>query len=185
TTTAADRQHTLQNPDRHSAARRARRVQDVGTALRTAPPLAAERHLAPGFHPAPVPGSRTARKPPQFELVLAKARVPRIKPGQPRIRPDRARADKAYASRRNHAYLRRRGIHRTIPGKAAPARNRDELGSHGGRLPRFTPGDHKTRHAVECAINRPTRHRVVATRYDKLAGRYEATVLIAAINEWL
>jgi transposase len=29
------------------------------------------------------------------------------------------------------------------------------------------------------------RHRGVATRYDKLAVRYEATVHIAAINEWL
>lgn len=28
-------------------------------------------------------------------------------------------------------------------------------------------------------------NRAVATRYDKLAGRYEATVLVAAINEWL
>ncbi|ATL83648.1 transposase IS4 family protein [Streptomyces iranensis] len=25
----------------------------------------------------------------------------------------------------------------------------------------------------------------MATRYDKLAVRYEATVLVAAINEWL
>jgi hypothetical protein len=25
----------------------------------------------------------------------------------------------------------------------------------------------------------------VATRYDKLAVRYQATVLVAAINEWL
>ena len=29
------------------------------------------------------------------------------------------------------------------------------------------------------------RHRAVATRYDKVAVRYEATVLVAAINEWL
>ncbi|MEU7728264.1 hypothetical protein AB0B78_23935 [Streptomyces sp. NPDC040724] len=29
------------------------------------------------------------------------------------------------------------------------------------------------------------RYRAVATRYDKLAVRYEATVLIAAIGEWL
>jgi hypothetical protein len=28
-------------------------------------------------------------------------------------------------------------------------------------------------------------HRAVATRYDKLAVRYEATIHIAAINEWL
>ncbi|MFD5085049.1 transposase [Kitasatospora sp. NPDC058406] len=36
---------------------------------------------------------------PQFEPVLDKARVPRIGPGRPRVRPNRVRADKAYASR--------------------------------------------------------------------------------------
>lgn len=65
---------------------------------------------------------------PQFEPVLEKVRVPRIRPGRPRIRPDRVRADKAYASRKNRAYLRRRGIYCTIPGKADHARNRQKLG---------------------------------------------------------
>jgi transposase len=38
---------------------------------------------------------------------------------------------------------------------------------------------------LERAVDRLKQHRAVATRYDKLTVRYEATVLVAAINEWL
>ncbi|MFJ8588994.1 transposase, partial [Streptomyces sp. NPDC093595] len=76
---------------------------------------------------------------PQFEAVLGRVQVPRPGPGRPRTRPRRVRADKAYASRKNRAYLRRRGIRCTIPDKTDQARNRKKRGSCGGRPPKFDP----------------------------------------------
>ncbi|MFC8193841.1 IS5 family transposase [Streptomyces sp. NPDC057298] len=122
---------------------------------------------------------------PQFERVLEQITVPRAGVGRPRTRPDHVLADKAYTSRKNRRYLRRRGIPHTIPERLDQQRHRRNRGSRGGRPTGFDSDRYKKRSTVERAINRLKCFRSGATRYEKSAYIYLATVTLAALMIWL
>ncbi|MFC8765897.1 IS5 family transposase [Streptomyces sp. NPDC057193] len=123
--------------------------------------------------------------PPQMIEVLDRIRVPRPLGVRPRTRPDHVSGDKAYSSRRNRRYLRRRDIKHTIPEPKDQRANRRRKGSAGGRPTGFDPDRYRRRNEVERTINRLKNSRAVATRYDERAYVFHGTVTAAAVRLWL
>ena len=105
--------------------------------------------------------------------------------GRPRVRPDHLTGDKAYSSRANRAALRARHIPHPIPERDDQKANRARRGPAGGRPPAFDRVRYRNRNQVERLMNRRKQFRAVATRFDKLADRYQATITIADIFIWL
>lgn len=98
---------------------------------------------------------------PQMVEVLDRIRAPRPLGGRPRTRPDHASGDKAYSSRQNRHYLRRRHIRHTIPEPRDQRANRRRSGSSGGRPASFDRDRYRRRNEVERTINRLKNSRAV------------------------
>lgn len=94
-------------------------------------------------------------------------------------------ADKAYSSRKIRQLLRRRRIKATIPERRDQIANRARRAGRGGRPPAFDKTAYKGRNVVERCFAKMKQFRAVATRFDKLANRYRAGVVLAALILWL
>ena len=116
--------------------------------------------------------------------MLEKVRVPGPV-GRPRTRPDAVAADKAYSSKANRAYLRKRGIKAVIPEKRDQAANRKKKGSRGGRPVSHDTELYKDRNTVERCFQKVKTWRGVATRYDKSPESFEAGLHLRGSIMWL
>ena len=122
---------------------------------------------------------------PQFATVLYAIRVPGVGPGRPRLRPAHVLGDKGYSSGAIRTGLRQRGIRHTIPERADQIRNRLRRGCRGGRPPAFDTPLHNRCNVVERCFNRLKHWRGIATRHDKTAESYQATLTLASLLMWV
>jgi transposase len=112
----------------------------------------------------------------QFERVLGKVRIPNRR-GRPRCRPVRLAGDKGYSYERIRRWLRRHGIQVVIP-------RRSNQRPDDGRV-KFDEGAYKRRAVVEQCVGWLKESRALATRFDKLAVNYLATVKLGMIQRYL
>lgn len=121
---------------------------------------------------------------PMLNPLLSHLAVARIGRGRSRTRPSAVLGDKAYSSRATRSELRSRGIRAVIPQRSDQVGHRKRRGSAGGRPPAFDAKAYKGRNVVERSFNDHKQWRGIATRYDKLAAVFTATVHLAAVVTW-
>jgi transposase len=116
--------------------------------------------------------------------VLDQIRIPGPV-GCPRTRPQAVAADRAYSSKGNRAYLRRRGVTAVIPEKIDQQANRKKKGSAGGRPVTYDKERYKQRNTVERCFQKIKTWRGLATRYDKAPDSYAAGLHLRGSIMWL
>jgi transposase len=87
--------------------------------------------------------------------------------------PQGHRGDKGYSSRTARRELRRRGIRPIIPPKKNQRPN-----------PHFDRAAYRERNQIERLFNRLKQFRAIATRYEKLAARFQVLLTIASLLLW-
>ena len=107
------------------------------------------------------------------EPVLKAVRI-RRRNGRPRTRPRAVAGDKGYSYARVRRYLRRRKIQAVIPTRTDQRRR-----------PGFDKEAYRRRNVVERCVNWLKESRALATRFDKLAVNYVATVKLAILQRYL
>ena len=111
----------------------------------------------------------------QFEAVLGKVRL-RGRRGRPRCRPVKLAGDKGYSYGRIRRWLARHGIQAVIP------RRKDRRPDD--QRVRFDREAYRRRSTVEQCIGWLKECRAVATRFDKLAVNYQATIHWAMVQRY-
>lgn len=111
-----------------------------------------------------------------FEPVMDKVRIPGRR-GRPRCRPVRLAGDRGYSYPHIRQWLRRHGITAVIP------RRKDQNPNDGRH--RFDREAYRRRAVVEQCAGWLKESRAVATRFDKLAVNYVATLKLAMIRRYL
>jgi len=93
--------------------------------------------------------------------------------------PENGRRGKQW---RGRLLLRRRGIPHTIPERRD---QKERRAGRPGRPPSFDAETYARRNVAERCVNRLKQWRAVATRYEKRAANYRATVTVAALLIWV